>query len=44
MYNARLVDGRFVFDGEQVAIDGVHVTYESLCPSCYLRERAFATA
>ena len=44
MYNARLVDGKFVFDGEQVAIDGVHVTYESLCPSCYLRERAFATA
>ena len=44
MYNARLVDGRVVFDGEQVAIDGVHVTYESLCPSCYLREKAFASA
>ena len=44
MFNARLIDGKFVFDGEQVAIDGVHVTYESLCPSCYLRERAFATA
>lgn len=39
MFNARLVDGKFVFDGEQVAIDGVHVTYESLCPSCYLREK-----
>ena len=42
MYNARLFDGRFVFHGEQVAIDGVHVTYESLCPSCYLREKAAA--
>jgi thymidine kinase len=39
MFNARLIDGRFVFDGEQVAIDGEHVTYESLCPSCYLREK-----
>ena len=42
MYNARLFDGKFVFHGEQVAIDGVHVTYESLCPSCYLREKAAA--
>lgn len=39
MYNARLVDGNFVFSGEQVAIDGVHVTYESLCPSCYLTRK-----
>ncbi len=39
MFNARKVDNQFVFDGEQVAIDGVHVTYESLCPSCYLSER-----
>ena len=44
MYNARLFDGKFVFHGEQVAIDGVHVTYESLCPSCYLREKAAAEA
>lgn len=29
---------RFVFDGDQVAIDGVEVTYESLCAACYLRE------
>lgn len=42
MYNARLFDGKFVFHGEQVAIDGVHVTYESLCPNCYLREKAAA--
>lgn len=38
MFNARKMDGRFVFDGEQVAIDGVHVTYESLCPQCYFFE------
>ena len=25
--------------GEQVAIDGTTVTYESLCPKCYLKAR-----
>ncbi len=40
MFNGRLFDGRFVFDGEQVAIDGVEVTYESLCADCYLQERS----
>jgi thymidine kinase len=39
MFNARLIDGKFVFDGEQVAIDGAEVTYESLCPSCYFAEK-----
>jgi thymidine kinase len=39
MFNARKMDGEFVFDGEQVAIDGVHVTYESLCPTCYFAEK-----
>jgi thymidine kinase len=39
MFNGRLVNGSFVFDGEQVAIDGDKVTYESLCPTCYIRER-----
>jgi thymidine kinase len=38
VFNARKVDGRFIFDGDQVAIDGVDVTYESLCGSCYLDE------
>ena len=47
IFNARRVDGRFVFDGDQVAIDtstelgagGVQeVTYESLCGVCYLEE------
>lgn len=38
MFNGRRVDGEFVFSGDQVAIDGVDVAYESLCPTCYLRE------
>lgn len=38
IFNARTVDGRFVFDGAQVAIDGVEVGYESLCGPCYLQE------
>jgi len=42
MFNGRLFDGRFVFDGEQVAIDGVEVTYESLCADCYFQEKAKA--
>lgn len=39
MFNGRKVNGKFIFDGEQVAIDGVEVSYESLCPSCYYREK-----
>jgi thymidine kinase len=42
LFNGRKVDGKFVFDGDQVAIDGVHVTYESLCPACYFAERGIA--
>lgn len=38
MFNGRKIDGAFVFAGDQVAIDGMDVTYESLCPACYLRE------
>ncbi|MCU1481111.1 MAG: thymidine kinase [Subtercola sp.] len=38
IFNSRLVNGRFVFDGDQVAIDGDSVTYESLCGACYLEE------
>ncbi|WP_103064303.1 thymidine kinase [Actinomyces qiguomingii] len=36
IFNARKAGGAFVFDGDQVAIDGVDVTYESLCGKCYL--------
>lgn len=38
VFNARKVAGRFVFDGDQVAIDGVDASYESLCGKCYLEE------
>lgn len=40
VFNARKVNGEFVFKGEQVAIDNENnVEYESLCPSCYLKEK-----
>ncbi|CAN7182383.1 thymidine kinase [Microbacterium foliorum] len=46
VFNGRVVGGRFVFDGDQVAIDeGADgsaapeiTTYESLCGACYLEE------
>ncbi|MRG60423.1 thymidine kinase [Agromyces sp. CFH 90414] len=38
IFNGRTIDGRFVFDGDQVAIDGAEVAYESLCGVCYLQE------
>lgn len=40
IFNARMVNGEFVFDGEQVAIDGENeVTYESLCAKCYYKKK-----
>ena len=44
MFNGRKVNNAFVFDGAQVAIDGDEVTYESLCPSCYYREKSASKA
>ncbi|MCU1544056.1 MAG: Thymidine kinase [Microbacteriaceae bacterium] len=48
VFNARTVNGRFVFDGDQVAIDtsaglsagttSTEVSYQSLCGKCYLEE------
>jgi thymidine kinase len=50
VFNARKIDGEFVFDGDQVAIDASseqdeaglggyrEVSYESLCGACYLQE------
>lgn len=38
VFNGRRIGDRFVFDGDQVAIDGESVTYESLCGACYLEE------
>ncbi len=37
-FNGRKVNGEFVFEGEQVAIDNqADVVYQSLCPDCYFR-------
>lgn len=38
IFNARKVGDSFIFAGDQVAIDGADVTYESLCGACYLDE------
>ena len=36
--NGRKINGKFVFEGEQVAIDQVdNVEYESLCGHCYIK-------
>ncbi|MDO5039610.1 thymidine kinase [Clostridium sp.] len=38
LLNARKINDRFVFEGEQVAIDNMdNVTYESLCGECYFK-------
>ena len=39
--NGRKIDGKFVFEGEQVAIDTVdNVEYESLCGQCYYKYKS----
>ena len=39
-FNCRKQGGRYVFTGEQVAIDGEEaITYDSLCGDCYTAER-----
>ncbi len=48
IFNGRRIGGRYVFDGDQVAIDTsagpvgdggeIEVEYESLCGVCYLQE------
>lgn len=46
--NSRKIGGKYVFSGEQVAIDEEHdggeVTYEALCGTCYLDEKAKVAA
>ena len=44
MFNARKINENFIFNGDQVAIDGEEVTYESLCASCYFREKSNSAA
>lgn len=34
-YNMRLANGVPIFSGEQIAIDGIDATYQSLCRKCY---------
>lgn len=38
MFNARIINGSFVREGDTVAIDGQDAEYESLCGSCYLNK------
>lgn len=38
--NTRKINNKFVFEGEQIVIDGEdEVTYESLCGQCYFNEK-----
>lgn len=38
-FNTRKVNGKYIFEGDQVAIDGEDkVEYDSLCGKCYQRE------
>lgn len=44
-FNCRKVNDEYIFEGEQVAIDGEgSVTYDSLCGTCYLTEKALAAS
>lgn len=36
--NGRKINGEFIREGEQVAIDGQHAEYESLCGKCYIQK------
>ncbi len=38
IFNGRKINGKFVFEGEQVAIDGQNkIEYEALCAECYFK-------
>lgn len=40
IFNGRKINGEFVFEGEQVAIeDKEHIEYESLCGECYFKKK-----
>lgn len=41
LLNGRKINGRYVFEGDQIAIDNEdEVEYESLCPRCYFKYKA----
>lgn len=44
IFNGRMIDGKFVQSGPQVAIDGQHAEYESLCGACYIAKVGTPTA
>ena len=37
-FNARLENGVYVTDGNEVAIDGIDAKYEPLCGKCYVQK------
>jgi thymidine kinase len=43
-FHLRAINGSYVFEGDQVAIEQDEVTYESLCGTCYLTEKAKSLA
>lgn len=37
-FNARIMNGEYVIEGPEVAIDGIDAEYEPLCGECYIRK------
>jgi len=37
-FNARVINGKYVKSGEEVAIDGLEASYEPLCGKCYIEK------
>ena len=37
-FNARLENGEYVIEGNEVAIDGIDATYEPLCGKCFINK------
>ena len=37
-FNARIENGEYVYEGAEVAIDGIDAEYEPLCGKCYIQK------
>lgn len=37
-FNARIENGKYISEGEEVAIDGIDAAYEPLCGKCYIEK------
>lgn len=37
-FNARLVNDKYVYEGQEVAIDGIDARYEPLCGKCFIEK------